>query len=127
MADEHTIRFVPARLNAAPVVFRGMTERELMLMVAAGLAMGLVPGILIAVALGKFAMVPTCMVAVAFAAVGFGGRLMRRLRRGRPETWLYRRVQWIAAKRGFNGAALIITTATYRARRDRRGHNGGPS
>lgn len=125
MADETTITFVPRRLNAAPVVFRGMTGREVILMALGALAAGTPPGLLGAWLSGMFAMAPTIMVAFAFAGVWLGGGIMRRLRRGRPEAWLYRRIEWIAACRGFNAAGLIVTTAVYRIGRARRTGGGG--
>lgn len=126
MADNNTIAFVPTRLNAAPVVFRGMTGREVGLMALAGLSLGTPLGLLalwfvsLFAAHLLFAIVPTVMAACAFALLWFGGTIMRRLRRGRPETWLYRRLEWIAATHGFNSAGLIVTTAVYRPGRDRR-------
>lgn len=131
MADERTIAFLPTRLNAAPVVFRGMTSREVGLVAVAGLAAGLPFGLIVmwlVVALFDMlyiAIVPTVMAGLSFALLWFGGGLLRRLRRGRPETWLYRRVQWLAATHGFNSAELIVTTAVYRPGRDRHQHPGG--
>lgn len=126
MADQHTIAFVPTRLNKAPIVFRGMTGREVGLVSISGLLAGIAPGIIGWWVVGTVAMLPTVMVLVAGVVIGFGGTVMRRLRRGRPESWLYRRLQWIAAHRGFNSAGLIIQTATYRTRRDRSFHTGDP-
>lgn len=126
MADKHTIEFVPTRLNKAPIVFRGMTGREVGLVSVGGLLAGIPPGLIGWWAIGMIAMLPTVMAVVAGITVTFGGSMMRRLRRGRPETWLYRRLQWIAANRGFNSAQLIIKTATYRPRRDRSFHTGAP-
>lgn len=118
--DNISIQFVPTRLNAAPVVFRGMTGRELLFMTAAGLAFGLAPGLVGAWAVGSIAMLATVMAICAGAAIWFGGAVMRRLRRGRPEHWLYRRIQWELARMGYNPAGLIMEKAVYRAGRDRR-------
>lgn len=126
MADEHTIRFVPTRLNAAPVVFRGMTEREIFIVAVFGLVLGVPLGLLLAVTFSQIAFVPTLMFVTTFATLMLGGKALRRLRRGRPETWLYRRMQWAAAHAGLNSAQLIITTETYRHRRDRSFHTGKP-
>src|SRR5690625_196451 len=101
MADTHTIDFIPTRLNRAPVVFRGMTGREVMLMVLTGAGAGFMPGLVGWWLIGMVAMVPTVMAVTTFVFVWYGGFVLRRLRRGRPETWLYRRVQWGLAKRGF--------------------------
>lgn len=131
MADDLTLSFLPTRLNAAPVVFRGMTGREVGLVALAGLAAGLPLGLLGLWVVSMFtddlllAIVPTIMAVVSFALLWFGGLLMRRLRRGRPETWLYRRLQWLAAHHGFNSAELIVTTTVYRLGRDRHQHPGG--
>lgn len=131
MADEGTIAFLPTRLNAAPVVFRGMTSREVGLVAMAGLAIGVPLGLIVMWLLMVLfnslylAVVPTFMAALSFALLWFGGGLLRRLRRGRPESWLYRRVQWLAATHGFNSAELIVTTAVYRPGRDRHQQPGG--
>ncbi|KAF0804390.1 TIGR03750 family conjugal transfer protein [Alloalcanivorax xenomutans] len=112
-----TITFLPSRLNQAPVVFRGMTGREVALAAGAGVAVGLIPGIVAAFALG-IAMVPTCGALGAGAVVWFGGGVLRRLRRGRPETWLYRRIAWSLALRGFASRHRFITqSAIYGTRR----------
>ena len=112
-----TITFLPSRLNQAPVVFRGMTGREVALAAGTGFAMGLTPGTVAAFAFG-IAMVPTCGALGAGAVVWFGGGVLRRLRRGRPETWLYRRIAWSLALRGFASRHRFITqSAIYGTRR----------
>lgn len=115
------IAFIPKRLNEPPVVFRGMTGREVVLMAAIGFATGLPVGIVIAWLLGVVAMVPTVAFATAGGAIWFGGTIMRRLRRGRSTTWLYRNLHWRLASAGFpigEGAALITNSTVYRIRRD---------
>lgn len=113
-----TIEFLPNRLNRPPVVFRGMTGGEVALMALVGAAIGAVPGIVSAMYLG-IPMVPTgCAISTA-AALWFGGAVLRRLRRGRPDTWLYRKIQWDLARRGLNGAGLITESAVFRTRRDK--------
>ena len=48
--------------------------------------------------LSTVALVPTCIVA-AIALGGFvGGGILRRQKRGRPDTWLYRHLQWWLAR-----------------------------
>ncbi|OBX34906.1 hypothetical protein A8U91_03969 [Halomonas elongata] len=79
-----TIEFIPRRLNETPVVFKGMTGREVAMVAFGGFVAFLPPGIVLAWWIGMVAMVPT----VAFAGMGLsllvGGSIMRRLRRGRP-------------------------------------------
>ncbi|WP_111748814.1 TIGR03750 family conjugal transfer protein [Salinisphaera orenii] len=114
-----TIAFVPTRLNLAPVVFRGMTGREVGLVACAGLVAGIPVGVgaMFIPVIGAFAMVPTGMALTAGAFVWFGGAALRRIRRGRPETWLYRRIQYELARHGLNRADLIVQTDTYRTGR----------
>ena len=47
----------------------------------------------------SIAMVPTLIVAGIGVGVFVGGGLLRRWKRGRPDTWLYRQLQWRLALR----------------------------
>ena len=47
----------------------------------------------------SIAMVPTLVVAGIGIGVFVGGGLLRRWKRGRPDTWLYRQLQWRLALR----------------------------
>lgn len=116
-----TIEWVPKRLNTAPVVFRGMTGREVGMMTALGLAIFSPLGVLAAIVFGKIAIVPT----VAFAGAGitlyFGGTIMRRLRRGRPTSLLYRQLQFSLARKvriQLAGENLITHSTRYSIKRN---------
>ncbi|WP_185265973.1 TIGR03750 family conjugal transfer protein [Halopseudomonas xiamenensis] len=114
-----TISWVPKRLNAAPVVFRGMTGKEVATLTLAGLGVFTPVGIVAALIMGVIAMAPT----VAFLGAGltlfFGGTIMRRLRRGRPTSLMYRQLQFYLACKGFSSAEKLITqTARYSIRRN---------
>lgn len=114
-----TIDFIPSRLNNAPVVFRGMTGKELGICTFGGLVSFIPVGIMGWVMVGMGAMVPTCMFIGAFVFVWFGGSFMRRLRRGRPESWVYRKAQWELQKMGLPiGAPLIRHSISWRIKRD---------
>ncbi len=116
-----SIAFIPKRLNEPPVVFRGMTEKEVGMMAVLGFAAGLPLGIVSALVLGAIAMVPSVAVVTAVIALWFGGRVMRRLRRGRSTSWFYRHLQWKLARRGFplgGGTSLITQSTVYRIRRE---------
>ncbi|CBV43939.1 TIGR03750 family conjugal transfer protein [Halomonas elongata] len=123
-----TIEFIPRRLNETPIVFRGMTGREVAMVAFGGFVAFVPPGIVLAWWVGMVAVVPT----VAFAGLGLsllvGGSIMRRLRRGRPPSLLYRRLQYRLAAMGWDGSGehLITRTTAYRLRRGRR-RNGGVS
>ncbi|WP_353980894.1 TIGR03750 family conjugal transfer protein [Salinicola endophyticus] len=116
-----TIEFIPTRLNATPIVFRGMTGKEVVICTLSGLAAFLPVGLLGWALVGMGAMVPTCMIIGGGVFLGFGGSIMRRLRRGRPSAWLYRRLQWQLEKVGIpvpGGGELIQQSIRWRIRRD---------
>ncbi|EPC00592.1 hypothetical protein L861_06540 [Litchfieldella anticariensis FP35 = DSM 16096] len=124
-----SIDFLPRRLNEVPVVFRGMTGREVGLMAVGGFALGVPAGIVSALVLGAIAMVPTVASVTAGLALWFGGTVMRRLRRGRTTTWFYRRLQWKLASAGLplgEGETLITRSTVFRIGRDTRGRGGRP-
>ncbi|MCS2611043.1 TIGR03750 family conjugal transfer protein [Halomonas dongshanensis] len=118
-----SIDFLPKRINDAPVVFRGMTLREVCIMAVMGIVAGMVPGIALAFLLGMPAMAPTIAVAVMAFALVVGGTVMRRLRRGRPPSLLYRQILYRFAVHGINvGSEVLITrSSTYRVGRESRG------
>ena len=89
-----TVLFLPHRLNRHPVVVRGLTANELW--VCAGLSglLGLASGVALAILLATLAIVPTAILLTVSAGIFIGGGALRRLKRGRPETWLYRQLQW---------------------------------
>lgn len=121
-----SINFIPKRINDPPVVFRGMTLREVMLMAGAGFGVFLVPGIGLAFAVGMPALAPTIAFLGMACALGVGGTIMRRLRRGRPPSLLYRQITWTLATHGIplGSERLITRSSVYRVGRDRRGQGG---
>ncbi|MGQ7245540.1 TIGR03750 family conjugal transfer protein [Salinicola sp. V024] len=117
-----SIDFLPKRINDAPVVFRGMTLREVCIMAVTGFVSGMLPGIVLAILFGMPAMAPTVAVAVMALALVAGGTVMRRLRRGRPPSLLYRQIMYRLAVYGINtgGETLITRSSTYRVGREPR-------
>ena len=55
----------------------------------------------------SIAMVPTLIVAGIALGVFVGGGFLRAQKRGRPDTWLYRQLQWRLALRHSALAALL--------------------
>ncbi|RMX06785.1 TIGR03750 family conjugal transfer protein [Corticibacter populi] len=119
MADQDirpdgTVAFLPHRLNRHPVVVRGLTADELWVCASLAAAAGLAIGVPLAFALSTIAIVPTAIVLAIAAGVFVGGGLLRRMKRGRPETWLYRQIQWWLAVRrpllaSFVGGKVLVT------------------
>ncbi|VVO77054.1 hypothetical protein PS874_01468 [Pseudomonas fluorescens] len=113
-----TVLFLPHRLNRHPVVVRGLTANELW--VCAGLSglLGLASGIALAVMLATLAIVPTAILLAVSAGIFIGGGALRRLKRGRPETWLYRQLQWwialhLPALATFTDGQRLVTRSGY--------------
>lgn len=94
-----TVTFLPNRLNRQPIVVLGLTANELFFVGVSSALAGLVLGIPFAIVFSSIAMVPTVALVAAFAGIGVGGRLLRRVKRGRPDDWFYRNLQWRIANR----------------------------
>lgn len=118
-----TVAFLPHRLNRQPVVVRGLTANELWICTALAAATGLGLGIPAAWAANSIAVIPTTIVVFIAAGLFIGGGLLRRHKRGRPETWLYRQLHWwlanhfprLASQLGTN--ELITRTGYWATRR----------
>lgn len=109
-----TVMFLPHRLNRQPVIVRGLTADELWITVGASAACGLALGIAIATLAHSIAAVPTSIVLSVAGGVFIGGSVLRRHKRGRPDTRLYRSMQWwvrlrIPVLAGHVGAGDLIT------------------
>ncbi|MBY4674368.1 TIGR03750 family conjugal transfer protein [Burkholderia multivorans] len=101
------VAFLPHRLNRQPVVVRGLTADELWICAGLSAAAGLALGLPLAWITRSIAMVPTLIVAAIALGVFAGGGFLRRQKRGRPDTWLYRQIQWRLALRYPALAALM--------------------
>ncbi|MER2551862.1 MAG: TIGR03750 family conjugal transfer protein [Thauera sp.] len=98
-AHDGLVTFLPHRLNRQPVVVRGLTADELWICAGLSAVAGFVVGVPLAWATHSIAMVPTVVVAGVALGVFAGGGFLRRQKRGRPDTWLYRQLQWRLALR----------------------------
>jgi conjugative transfer region protein (TIGR03750 family) len=93
------VAFLPHRLNRQPVVVRGLTADELWICAGLSAVVGLLAGVPLAWLSHSLAMAPTLVVASMAVGVFLGGGFLRRSKRGRPDTWLYRHLQWRLALR----------------------------
>ena len=116
-----TLTFLPERLNRDPAVLRGLTNDEMWVALIIGAGLGVIFGAPLAVATASIATLPTCMlICMALVLLG-GGKLLRRAKRARPETWLYRRLQWhLAVHWGVGTHQLILHSGPWTVRRTRR-------
>ncbi|WP_448144753.1 TIGR03750 family conjugal transfer protein [Pseudomonas silesiensis] len=118
-----TLVFLPERLNRDPAVLRGLTNDEMWLALGTGAFLGLMLGIPLAIATASMAVAPTGMIAGMALVLFAGGTLLRRAKRARPETWLYRKLEWALASRWRLGrGSLILHSGAWTVRRSRRLH-----
>lgn len=116
-----TLVFLPERLNRDPVVLRGLTNDEMWVALGSGAVIGLLLGIPLAIASASLAVAPTGMIAGMAIALFAGGTLLRRAKRARPETWLYRRLEWsLASHWRLRRSGLILHSGAWTVRRSRR-------
>lgn len=97
--SEGTVTFLPNRLNRQPIVVLGLTANELFVVALSSAIAGLLLGVPMAFVFSSIAWVPTVALASVFIGIGVGGRFLRRLKRGRPDDWFYRNLQWRIANR----------------------------
>ena len=114
----NAVTFLPHRLNRQPVIVRGLTADELWITTGVSATCGLAVGLLFASLTHQWAIVPTAIVICVAAGVFLGGGVLRRQKRGRPETWLYRQLQWWVRRRvpalsAYVGGHELITRSGY--------------
>lgn len=113
-----TLVFLPERLNRDPAVLRGLTNDEMWVALGAGALVGLVLGVPLAIATTSIAVAPTIMIGGMAVVLLAGGTLLRRAKRARPETWLYRKLEWILASHLRLGrGSLILHSGAWTVRR----------
>ncbi|MGO1269775.1 MAG: TIGR03750 family conjugal transfer protein, partial [Pseudomonas bubulae] len=106
-------------------VVRGLTADELWACTGISAMLGLLAGLPLAWLSHSVAMVPTLMLVAVACGVFFGGGLLRRQKRGRPDAWLYRQLQWMLCQRCpllgryLGGEGLILRSGAWSTRRTR--------
>lgn len=117
-----TVVFLPHRLNRQPIVVRGLTADELWICTAMAGAAGVALGIPAAWVTSSIAAAPTTIAISIAAGLFIGGGLLRRHKRGKPETWLYRKLQQAVIQHaprlaGVTGGQDLIIRSGYWATR----------
>ncbi|WP_040268269.1 TIGR03750 family conjugal transfer protein [Pseudomonas rhodesiae] len=123
--SDQTLSFLPHRLNRQPVVVHGLSADELWACTGISATLGALAGLPLAWLSDSVAMVPTLMLIAVVCGFFFGGGLLRRQKRGRPDTWLYRQLQWLLCQRYpllaryVGGEGLILHSGAWHTRRSR--------
>lgn len=118
-----TVAFLPHRLNRQPVIVRGLTADELWITVGLSAIAGGLLGMPLAWLTRSIAMAPTLVMVSIATGIFAGGTLLRRQKRGRPDTWLYRQWQWWLRchapflARWIGAQALIMRSGAWTVRR----------
>jgi len=117
--DDGTLSFLPVRLNNQPVVMGGLTADEMWTTVAISGGLGLVIGLLTAVLFGNWALIMIGGLIGGVLGLTVTSRILRRMKRGRPETWVYRQLQLNVALHfsSFNSSRLITRSGAWTCRR----------
>ncbi|MCY9848912.1 TIGR03750 family conjugal transfer protein [Pectobacterium jejuense] len=111
-----TIPFLPDRLNAEPVAFRGFTTPELGLAALFGILAGLLWSVFL-IPLAGWVIVPTGMLLTPLLAVGFGGNWIARIKRGKPENYIWQKLGEKKRRIGVGDETLIIHSQGWSLRR----------
>lgn len=121
---EREVTYIPERLNEDPVVVLGLTDAELRYAALAGFAILVPAGVLGGAVLGQ-AMIGAGLGAVgAIGAVYVVGKVLRRLKRGKPAGYHADRIRAWLEDRGLGGDSMLRTTAVWEAVRVRTGRTG---
>jgi len=116
LLEDGTLRFLPNRLNTQPIVVGGLTTFEMFATIGVCSAAGFIIGLPLAFVVNP-AMPILCMLGVTCLGLTVASRLLRRWKRGRPETWLWRQVEWKLAHWGLAGRRLVIRSGAWTVKR----------
>ncbi|HBR1983711.1 TPA: TIGR03750 family conjugal transfer protein [Klebsiella quasipneumoniae subsp. quasipneumoniae] len=113
-----TVTFLPHRLNRQPVVVRGLTADELWICVIISAIVGILIGLCLLSVIASLAILPSSMLLSVTLGIVSGGGFLRRQKRNRPDTWLWRQFQWHIASHyplltRFTGGQELITRSGY--------------
>lgn len=116
--QEETIIFLPERLNKPPVVFRGLTNDELIGTFIVGVILGFLIGVVAYLVIGNGFLIPLMIIVVTALAIILTSLVLRKAKRNKPDTWFYRQVQFTCQVNGLKiGQALILRSGCWSVRR----------
>ena len=116
---ERDIAYLPERLNAEPVVVLGLTDTELRIAALAAFGLLVPAGAVVGAALGQTVVGGGAGAVAAIGAVFVVGRVLRRLKRGRPAGYHADRIRAWVEDRGLGGDSMLRATGVFEAVRIR--------
>lgn len=119
LLDDGTLVFLPGRLNSQPVIMGGLTADEMWTTLVLSIAAGLVVGIPAALLTQIWALIIAGAMLGAVLGLGIASRVLRRMKRGRPDTWVYRQMQLALVRHipVWSNARLITRTGAWTCHR----------
>lgn len=113
-----TIRFLPDRLNAEPTVFRGFHHPGTGAACTDRVLTGLLWSLPFVPVFG-WVIIPTGALLTPLVLVWTGGAWISRLKRGKPDNWLWQRLEEKKAALGVGRSGLIREARGWSLRRTR--------
>ncbi|HDL7749449.1 TPA: TIGR03750 family conjugal transfer protein [Yersinia enterocolitica] len=118
------ITFLPDRLNTPPIVWRGLTSGEFLLAAGCGSLLGIpVSFPFVFILTLSWVAIPTCMLIMPILVVFIGGRWVSQYKRGKPDNYLWRRLEQTRTRLGF-AHNLVIVSRAWELRRSRQFKRG---
>ncbi|WP_412461714.1 TIGR03750 family conjugal transfer protein [Pseudomonas sp. SC11] len=117
-----TLDFLPHNLNRQPVVMGGLTADEMWGTIGVCGGAGLILGIPVSFLFGNPALFVACALVGGALGLTVASRILRKMKRGRPDTWFYRRLQLYNAQHlsFFGDPGLVIRKGAWTCRRTRK-------
>lgn len=117
--EDGTLSFLPTRLNNQPAVLGGLTADEMWCTVLLSSTVGLVLGIALSILTQIWALIIAGALIGGVIGITGASRILRRWKRGKPNTWLYRKLQLTTAHYlpAWSSAGLITRSGAWTCRR----------
>ena len=121
-----TIDFLPDRLNAETVVFRGFTTPELGYAALIGAVAGFILSLILLLITGAgWPVIPTCTLITPLILIFIGGRYLMSFKRNKPNFYLNLRIQKTLSYTGLGDKSWIRDDRYWSLRRSRTVRKGG--
>lgn len=114
-----TLDFLPHNLNRQPIVMGGLTADEMWGTVGVCGGVGVILGIPVSFLFGNPALFIACALVGGALGLTVASRILRKMKRGRPDTWFYRQLQFYKAQHlpFLGGPQLVIRKGAWTCRR----------
>jgi conjugative transfer region protein (TIGR03750 family) len=114
-----TLDFLPHNLNRQPIIMGGLTADEMWGTVAVCSGIGLVLGIPVSFLFSNPALFIVGALVGGVLGLTIASRILRKMKRGRPDTWFYRQLQFYMAQHlpFFGGPNLVTRKGAWTCRR----------